>query len=112
MSEIEQTPESHDEEVPHIHMRTAFMVIVDATGKATAITQAPPGVIVDFAPDPRAIKAACIEIADDIQAKSSADYVINTLAAQREQERKTAELAEKPSSAVVEGFKRRKGKKA
>lgn len=59
---------------------TAFTVVIDGNGKAMALPLIlPEGIQTVYPADKRAIKAACIEIADDIQAENSARYVNNLL---------------------------------
>lgn len=64
-----------DEEYEHIHALTAFVVIVAPDGKAFAVLEPPPGVVVDAMPDTTAVRRACHEIVDDINAQITAEYV-------------------------------------
>jgi hypothetical protein len=103
--ESTDTP-THDEAAPHVHAQTAFMVVVDESGKSFAVLQAPDGVAVNYLPDPTSVRRACMEIVADINAKMAADYTVNSLNAQAQLDAKRSV----PSDAVAEAFQKR-GKK-
>jgi len=102
MSEI--TPETEaPEEHPHIHALTAFMVMVDESGKAYAILQVPDGIEAAYAPDAVSVRRACVEIADDIRAQTAAAYATDMLTAALDEAKKR----EAPSEGVKKAFKKR-----
>ena len=100
----EQTPETQaPEEHPHVHALTAFMVIVDESGKAYAVLQVPDGVEASFAPEATSVRRACQEIVNDINAQVSAAYTTDMLIAAYEETKKR----EAPSEGVKKAFKKR-----
>lgn len=97
----------HDETTEHVHAVTAFMVLVDELGRATAVAQPPAGVIVDRLPDVLAIRRACRDIVDDLNAQIAGQYAANDAVTQwRNLEFQKAEAA-KPSEGVKKAFKKR-----
>ena len=99
MSDETQAPEEH----PHIHALTAFMVIVDESGKSYAVLQVPDGVEASYAPDATSVRRACQEIADDIKAQAAAAYATDMLISAYEETKKR----EVPSEGVKKAFKKR-----
>jgi hypothetical protein len=97
----EPTVFTHDDQV---HALTAFMVVVDETGKAYAILEPPAGVAVEHLPDMTSIRRACSEIVDDINAQSAGQYAAAITLSALEEARKR----EAPSEGVRKAFKKRK----
>lgn len=89
----------------HIHVLTAFMVLVDETGKAYAVLQVPDGVEAAYQPDSTSVRRACSEIVDDINALAAARYAAGEVYVALEELKKNEQ--EPPSAAVKKAFKKR-----
>lgn len=88
MSSNEETPEIAEdvlpeeipeEEIPDVlPVMTAFTVVVDAQGRPHVVLdpRLPDNYVLSYRATSAAVKAACIEVADDIRAGASAEYVI------------------------------------
>ncbi len=92
----------------HFHALTAFIVVVDESGKAFAVLEPPDGVAVNYMPDMGSVRRACSEIVDDINNQITAQYVVN----KQEEARAAFAEANKPSARVADALHERLGKHA
>lgn len=78
MSSNEEAPEIAEDVLP---IMTAFTVVVDAMGRPHVVMDPmlPDNYVLSYRATSAAVKAACIEVADDIRAGASAEYVISNI---------------------------------
>lgn len=63
----------------HVHVLTAFTVVVTPDGTAMAISDIPLNIVKEYEPNDSAIRRACHELLDDIAARAAALYTLQNL---------------------------------